>query len=120
MYTKPGHANCWHTHLLPTCCTDPLVETASLASIPLPALTFRHSLHDCVAQRLLSDAQLETIVRGGGSCSWLGVGWFLLNMLQHLQLAWRWHEERAWACLPHRRLLPLCGSVGPPRCRCPP
>ena len=55
---------------------DPLVETASLASIPLPALTFRHSLHDCVAQRLLSDAQLETIVRGEGgdaaAACWLG------------------------------------------------
>ncbi len=55
---------------------DPLVETASLASIPLPALTFQHALRDCVEQRLLSDAQLETIVRtllrvwlcGHGAC----------------------------------------------------
>ncbi|EFN55772.1 hypothetical protein CHLNCDRAFT_51983 [Chlorella variabilis] len=41
---------------------DALVETASLASVPLPAPSFQHSLHDCVAERLLSDAQLETIV----------------------------------------------------------
>lgn len=42
--------------------TDPLVETASLASVPLPPPSFNHSLHDCVEGRLLSDAQLETIV----------------------------------------------------------
>lgn len=49
---------------------DPLVETASLASVPLPAPTFRHALDDCVAQRLLSDAQLETVVGGaGGRCA---------------------------------------------------
>jgi hypothetical protein len=41
---------------------DPLVETASLASVPLPPATFQHSLHDIVNARLLSDAQLETVI----------------------------------------------------------
>ena len=44
---------------------DPLVETASLASVPLPPPSFPHSLHDCVAGKLLSDAQLETVVYAG-------------------------------------------------------
>lgn len=119
MHAKPGPANWGHNRLLPTCCTDPLVETASLASIPLPALTFRHSLHDCVAQRLLSDAQLETIVRREGSCSWLGVGWSLLNMLPHVRLPRGWHAERAWACCLTGT---CCRSMlhCPPRFCCPP
>ena len=41
---------------------DPLVETASLASIALPAPNYEHSLHDLVANRALSDAQLESVV----------------------------------------------------------
>ncbi|PSC70731.1 strawberry notch [Micractinium conductrix] len=41
---------------------DPLVETASLASVPLPEAIFQHSLDDCVEGRLLSDAQLETVI----------------------------------------------------------
>ncbi|KAL4451948.1 hypothetical protein ABPG75_007610 [Micractinium tetrahymenae] len=41
---------------------DPLVETASLASVPLPPATFRPSLDDCVEEKLLSDAQLETVM----------------------------------------------------------
>ena len=49
---------------------DPLVETASLASVPLPPIDpgFRHALGECVERRLLSDAQLETVVRG----CWVG------------------------------------------------
>jgi hypothetical protein len=42
-------------------CADPLVETASLASIPLPPPTFTpDSLKECIERKLLSDAQLET------------------------------------------------------------
>ena len=41
---------------------DPLVETASLASVPLPPADFDHSLGDCIAERLLSEAQLETVI----------------------------------------------------------
>ncbi len=48
------------THL--PCDADPLVETASLASVSLPPPCFRHGLQDCVHARLLSDAQLETVV----------------------------------------------------------
>ncbi len=54
--------------LLASLAADPLVETASLASVPLPAPTFEHNLHDCVAERLLSDAQLETIVSRCAGC----------------------------------------------------
>lgn len=40
------------------CSPDPLVETASLASIKLPKPTFKHALNDCVKNHLLSDAQV--------------------------------------------------------------
>lgn len=56
----------WHPSLpLHPPGADPLVETVSLASVALPALSFTHALHDCVEHKLLSDAQLETVVRGG-------------------------------------------------------
>lgn len=41
---------------------DPLVETASLRSVPLPPLNFEHCLDEEVARGVLSDAQLETVV----------------------------------------------------------
>ncbi|KAK9815308.1 hypothetical protein WJX72_001386 [[Myrmecia] bisecta] len=41
---------------------DPIVETASLASMEPPEVKYRHHLQDCVAAGHISDAQLETIV----------------------------------------------------------
>lgn len=41
---------------------DPLVETASLSSVPLPEITFEHSLDDLVFNGTLSEAQLESVV----------------------------------------------------------
>ncbi|GAB4819275.1 hypothetical protein N2152v2_006321 [Parachlorella kessleri] len=42
---------------------DPLVETASLASIPLPPPSYEPtSLLECIHKKLLSDAQLESVI----------------------------------------------------------
>lgn len=41
---------------------DPLVETASLRSVPMPALDFQHCLQEEVDNGVLSDAQLETVI----------------------------------------------------------
>ena len=41
---------------------DALVETASLRSVPMPPLNFEHCLQEEVANGVLSDAQLETVI----------------------------------------------------------
>jgi len=41
---------------------DPLVETASLRSVPMPALGFNHCLKEEVEAGIISDAQLETVI----------------------------------------------------------
>jgi hypothetical protein len=41
---------------------DAIVETSSLSSIFPPDITYKHHLQDCAEKKLLSDAQLETIV----------------------------------------------------------
>jgi len=41
---------------------DPLVETASLASIPLPHPDFEHCLHQQVNEKKISDAQLQAVI----------------------------------------------------------
>eukprot|EP00889_Picochlorum_renovo_P002185 jgi/Picre1/29215/NNA_004607.t1 len=41
---------------------DPLVETSSLRSVTLPPVAFDHCLHNEVAEGVLSDAQMESVV----------------------------------------------------------
>ena len=41
---------------------DPLVETASLRSVPMPPLNFQHCLQEEVDKGIISDAQLETVI----------------------------------------------------------
>ena len=41
---------------------DPIVETASLASVALPPTTYEHHLPELTVSGKLSDAQLETVV----------------------------------------------------------
>ena len=41
---------------------DPIVETASLASVDLPPPTYQHKLGSVANEGIISDAQLETIV----------------------------------------------------------
>jgi hypothetical protein len=41
---------------------DPLVETASLRSVPLPKPKFKHGLEDDIKLGRLSDAQVETVI----------------------------------------------------------
>lgn len=58
-FAAAAHFHFGYQNVLPTC---RLVETASLASIPLPPVEVEHNLHELVEAGGLSDAQLETVV----------------------------------------------------------
>lgn len=63
---------------------SPLVESASMAAVPLPAPTYRPSLPVAMVENaLVSDAQMEVAVYAGEAHSRMLPGWWRLNEAEH-------------------------------------
>lgn len=63
---------------------SPLVEAAAMASVPMPAPTYKPVLPaGMIAQGLVSDAQMETIVYAGEAHAEMLPGWWLMGEASH-------------------------------------